>query len=101
MTTQLNGENPNITEAIEKAKALLDAGYVTTKGALFMIILSLKDLGIEMIKVQIIEMLGISKAAFYKARKEIQEQEGWKLTGKTSSIWISANHLHNTKKANP
>ena len=34
-------------EVFERAKVLLDAGYITVKGALFVVLLGLKELGIK------------------------------------------------------
>ena len=81
-------------EVFERAKVLLDAGYITVKGALFVILLGLKELGIKQLNhTELIETLGISKSAFYKAKKEIEEQEGWKLkAAREISMWITADN---------
>jgi hypothetical protein len=65
---------------LEGTRELLDKGYITTKGAIFFGLLSLKDAGVEEVHPgEMIKILGISKSMFYRAKREIEEQEGWKL----------------------
>ncbi len=72
--------NDTVKALAKSARELLDKGYVTTRGALFFLILNLKELGIEEIDPhEVVEILGISGAAYYKAKRAIQEKEGWDL----------------------
>ena len=67
-------------EVFERAKVLLDAGYITIKGALFVILLGLEELGVnELDPREVIETLGISPASFYRVKREIEQQEGYKI----------------------
>jgi len=74
------GEKEVITAVLEGTRELLDKGYITTRGAVFFGLLSLKDVGVEEIHPkEMIRLLGISRSMFYRAKKEIEEQEGWRL----------------------
>jgi len=65
---------------LKSTRELLDKGYITVKGAIFFGLLSLKDVGVEEVDPgEMIEILGISKSMFYRAKSEIEEQEGWRL----------------------
>jgi len=76
-------------EVFERAKVLLDAEYITIKGALFVILLGLKELGIKQLNPkEVIEILGISRASFYRVKREIEEQEGWTLSGRGIMLWL-------------
>jgi len=76
-------------EVFERAKVLLDAQYITIKGALFIVLLGLKELGIKKLDPkEVIETLGISHASFYRVKKEIEEQEGWNLSGRGTILWL-------------
>jgi len=67
-------------EAIEAAKVLLDAGYLTTKGALLVILIGLERQGIEgFFPEEMRRELGVSRGAFYRAKREIEEDMGWTL----------------------
>jgi len=76
------------TEAFQKAKMMLDQGYLTSKGALYMIFESLKKQGIKSVNQdEMMNFLNLNKATFYKARKEIESQQGWKFkTGRTITL---------------
>ena len=76
-------------EVFERAKVLLDAGYITIKGALFVILLGLEELGVNKLDPrEVIETLGISHASFYRVKREIEEQEGWTLSGRGIMLWL-------------
>ena len=65
---------------IEGTKELLDKGYITAKGAIFFGLLSLKEAGIEEVYPgEMVKILGINKSTFYRAKREVEEQEGWRL----------------------
>jgi len=76
------------TEVVQKAKMMLDQGYLTSKGALYMIFESLKQQGVKSVDPdELMEFLKLNKATFYKARKEIESQQGWKFrTGRTITL---------------
>lgn len=76
------------TEVTQKAKTMLDQGYLTSKGALYMILESFREKGIKSIdQDELVKFLNLSKATFYKARKEIESQQGWKLRmGRTLNL---------------
>jgi hypothetical protein len=75
-------------DSIESVKSLLDKGYLTTKGALFMIFELFRQQERNLLDPDdLINTLNISKPTFYKVTKEIQNQEGWKFkVGRTISI---------------
>lgn len=60
---------------IEKARVLLDGGYFTTKGAIHHVLTQ----GEEVTFQEIIEGLGISQSAYYRARRQMEKQEGFKV----------------------
>jgi len=65
---------------LESTRDLLKKGYITVKGAIFFALLGLKDLGFEEVHPEeMIRILGISRSTFYRAKREIEEQEGWGL----------------------
>ena len=74
--------------SIESVKSLLEKGYLTNKGALFMIFeLFRQQERSPLDPDELVQILNISKATFYKVAKEIQNQEGWKFkVGRTISI---------------
>jgi len=74
-------EQEAITTVLESTRELLDKGYITAKGAIFFGLLSLKDVGVEEVEPRkMMRILGISKSMFYRAKREIEEQEGWRLS---------------------
>ena len=60
---------------IKNARVLLDKGYFTTKGAIYHVLTHEEGVTFE----EIIEGLGISHSAYYRARRQIQEQQGLKI----------------------